>query len=256
MFKRLIDLIKSWFGVGIDKLENPDVLLDTAKREMQEVHARNRERAVQAITAKNNLQQQVDDVQKQVDNLTAKAEFAVKRGDRDLALQLLKEKQSYEASLVTTKESLATAIEMSEQVKTHIKREEEMIRQKTAEALRLKAQWKGAQIANEMEKQLAGMTQFEDTESAFNRASVKIGNAMSESKARAELNKTNVGSRIQTLEVGEKNVAAENELAALEAKLGMGSTTATTQTTVVSNDIEKELAALEAKVGGSGGSSN
>jgi hypothetical protein len=35
--------------------EDPEVLLSQAQREMTEMHARNRERAVQAITQKNNL---------------------------------------------------------------------------------------------------------------------------------------------------------------------------------------------------------
>lgn len=250
MLKRLINLIKSWFGFGLDKLENPDILLDQAKREMQEMHSKNRERAVQAITQKNNLQQMVDDLQKQVDNLQAKAEFALKRGDRDLALQLLKEKQSYEQSLATTRESLATAIETAESVKAHIKQEEELIRRKTAEALQLKAQWKSAQIQNEIEKQLSGMGQFEDTESAFNRAQEKIKGALNESRARAELGKTRVETRIQSLEVSERDVAAESELAQLESKLGLSSAPEQTTVTAPTTDIERQLAELEAKVGG------
>lgn len=101
MFKRLINLIKSWFGAGLDTLENPDLLLQQAQEEMRAVHQKNRERAVQAITQKNNLQQMVDDTQKKVDMLQSKAELALKRGDRDLALQLLKEKQSYERRAVS-----------------------------------------------------------------------------------------------------------------------------------------------------------
>lgn len=252
MLKRLLNLIKSWFGFGLDKLENPDILLDQAKREMQEMHARNRERAVQAITQKNNLQQMADDLQKQVDNLQAKAEFALKRGDRELALQLLKEKQSYDQSLATTKESLVTAVETAEQVKAHIKQEEELIRRKTAEALQLKAQWKSAQIQNEMEKALTGMGQFEDTDSTFSRAQEKIKSAMNESKARAELGKTRVESRVQQLEVSERDVAAENELAALESKLGLGSAPIPTTVAAPTTDIERQLAELEAKVGGGG----
>lgn len=254
MFKRLINLIRSWFGFGIDKLENPDILLDQARREMQEMHHRNRERAVQAITQKNNLQQMVDDVQKTVDNLQAKAEFALRRGERDLALQLLKEKQSYEQSLATTKESLAQAIETAEQVKVHIKQEEEMIRRKTAEALQLKAQWKSAQIQNEIEKQLSGMGQFEDTDSSFSRASEKVKGAINESRARAELGKTRVESRVRELEVTERDLEAEQQLADLELKMGLSSTPAPTQTATASadSDIEKQLAELEAKVGGGG----
>ncbi len=254
MFKRLINLFRSWFGFGLDKLENPDILLDQARREMQEMHQRNRERAVQAITQKNNLQQMVDDLQKTVDNLQSKAEFALRRGERDLALQLLKEKQSYEESLATTKESLAQSIETAEQVKLHIKQEEEMIRRKTAEALQLKAQWKSAQIQNEIEKQLSGMGQLEDTDSAFSRASEKVKGAINESRARAELGKTRVESRVRELEVSERDLEAEQLLADLEMKMGLSSTPAPTQTAsaTTDSDIERQLAELEAKVGGGG----
>src|SRR5690348_7297788 len=134
MFKRLVNLFKSWFSFFLDKAEDPEMLLQSAQEEMRAVHAKNRERAVQAITQKNNLQQMVDDQQKKVDTLQAKAELALKRGDRDLALQLLKEKQSYEQALQMTRTNLEQAIETSEAVKKAIKHEEERIRQKTAEA--------------------------------------------------------------------------------------------------------------------------
>jgi phage shock protein A len=255
MFKRLITLIKSWFGIGLDKLENPDILLDQAKREMEEIHARNRERAVQAITQKNNLQQMVDDLQKKVDTLQAKAELALKRGDRDVALQLLKEKQGYETSLTTTRASLEKAIETAEVVKQHIQTEQAEIRKKTAEALALKSQWKSAQIQNEIEKQLSGFREMESMDSTFARAQEKIRNATSEASARAELGKTSVEAKIAKLELAETDIAAENELAQLEAKLGIGSVAPTTTTTTATSDLEQQLAELEAKVGGGGASS-
>jgi len=255
MLKRLWNYIKSLFSRGLDTLENPDILLEQAQREMTEMHARNRERAVQAITQKNNLQQMVDDLQKRVDNLQSKAELALKRGDRDLALQLLKEKQGYEISLKSTSESLVQAIDTAEAVKTAIKREEEKIRQKTAEALALKAQWKNAQIQNAIHKALDGIGTIEDSTQAFERAQAKIRNAQSEAGARAELAKGRVENRLAELEVAEGNVAAENELEALEAKLGLGSTppvqtTTQTATSSADSDLERQLRELEAKVGG------
>jgi phage shock protein A len=256
MLKRFLNLIKSWFGIGLDKLENPDLLLKQAQDEMREVHARNRERAIQALTQKNNLQNMVNDLQKQVDTLAARAELALKRGDRDTALQLLKEKQAIDGSLVTTKQTLETAIQTSEAVKEAIKREEDQIRKKTAEALALKAQWKNAQIQIEMDKALSSMGQLEDVDSAFGRASEKIKNAISESSARAELAKGRIDSRIAALEATETDAAAEQELAALEGRLGLSSTTATTTTTTATgSDIEEELARLEARVGGGGSAS-
>jgi phage shock protein A len=249
MLKRVINLIKSLFGGVVDKLEDPELMLEQARRDMQEMHVRNRERAVVAITQKNNLQNQVDELQKQVDMLGQKAEFALKRGDKDLALQLLKEKQSYESSLVTAKETLTQAIETSEQVKVAIKREEEQLRQKTAETLALKAKWKQAQIQKEMEKQLQGMGAWEDSSNAFNVARTKINQTMNEASAMRELGQTNVNARLQQLEVSENDVAAQRELEQMEAKLGLGTTSSVPTTATVSNDIEEELRKLETKVG-------
>ncbi len=257
MLKRFWNYIKALLSGGLDTLENPDLLLEQAARDMQEVHARNRERAVQAITQKNNLQQMVDDLQKKTTQLEAKAELAVKRGDKDLALQLLKEKESYSVSLTTTKASLEQAIETSESVKVAIKREEERIRQKTAEALALKAQWKNAQIQNAINKALDGIGTMEDSTQAFTRAQGKIRNAQSEAGARAEMAKTRVDNRLADLDVAESDIAAENALAAMEAKLGMNATTNTAKPAIVTattdSDLEAQLRALEQKVGSANG---
>ena len=255
MWKRLVNLFKSWFGAGLDNLENPELLIQQAQEEWRALHAKNRERAVRAITQKNQLQQMVDDSQKQVTMLENKAELALKRGDRDLALQLLKEKQSYEQTLQMTRGQLEQAIETSEQVKQAIKVEEEKIRQKTAEALALKAQWQNSKIQIEMNKALEGMQSIDDTTQSFGRASAKIKQANSEMQARNELTKGSMQSRLGQLEVAEGDVAAENELAALEQKLGIGSTTTAPQTTVKAEadaGVMSELERLEARIGGNG----
>lgn len=252
MLKRLLNVIKSWLGFGIDKLENPELLLQQAQEEMKQAAARNRERAVQAITQKNNLQQMVDDLQKTVDNLQAKAELSLKRGDRDLALQLLREKQTYEQSLQGTRTQLESAIETAEQVKIAIKREEEKIREKTAQALALKAQWKNSQIQIEMNRALEGITGI-DVDQTFERAAAKIKNSTSEMQARNELAKGRVENRVRDLELSQNDVNAERELAALEMKMGMTPTTkieTRATTTVENSDVMSELEKLEAKIGG------
>lgn len=258
MLKRFWQYIKALLSGKLDQIEDPEVLLSQAQREMTEMHARNRERAVQAITQKNNLQQMVDDTQKRVDNLQTKAELALKRGDRDLAKQLLTEKQQYLTTLEMTRTSLTQAQETVDAVKTAIKREEERIRQKTAEALAMKAQWKSSQIQIEMNKALENMGGIEDTTQVFDRAQSKIRNANSEQLARAEMAQQRVQNRVAELDTAVGEEAAETELAQLEAKLGLGATTntATAPATTVApaaSDIDRQLAELEARVGGSGG---
>ncbi len=252
MLRRFWLVIRSWFGAGLDKLEDPEILLTQAQEEMNALHAKNRERAVQAITQKNNLQNTVDQMQKQVDTMQMRAEQALKRGDRDLALQVLKEKESYSQTLQLSRTQLEQAIATAEQVKEAIRREEMKIREKTAQAMALKATHKNNQIQIAMTKALEGIEGI-DNDSLFEKAASKIRNGTSEVGARHELGETNINSKLNALDMAEHNEAAEAELAALESKLGLSSTPVA-QTTVkpVETDIERQLAELEARVGGSG----
>ena len=122
MFGRILNYLKALFGMKLDELEDPEVLLAQAQDEMKAAQAKNRERAVQAITQKNNLQAEVDKTTKAMANLDAKAEMALKNGDRDLALQLVREKQALGTNLSSLQASLASAIEMTEQIKTAIRK--------------------------------------------------------------------------------------------------------------------------------------
>jgi phage shock protein A len=257
MFARIFGYLKALFGIKLDALEDPDVLLKQAQDEMREAHAKNRERAVQAITQKNNLQAEVDKTNKMIANLQGKAEIALKNGDRDLALQLLREKQTYETNLTSLNASLQNAIEVTEQIKVAIQREEERIRTKTAQAMAMKTQWKQAQIENSINKALDGM-QADGTDAAFERAAAKISNARSESSARTELAKGRIENRIAALDDIQADSSANQELAALEQKLGLApatpaatvstATTVTPSAAAATDAAEKELAELEAKV--------
>jgi phage shock protein A len=130
----------------IENQEDPELLLQRAQEEMRAMHAKNRERAVQAITQKNNLQQMVNDTRKTIERLREKANAADMRGDVDKADKLRQEIDAYAQSLALTEQQFVQASLMAEAVKVSIKREEEKIREKTVQALALKAQWKVLEV--------------------------------------------------------------------------------------------------------------
>ncbi len=253
MFDRIIRYLKGLLGFKLDQLEDPEVLLSQAQQEMREAQAKNRERAVQAITSKNNLQAEADKTQKMVANLEAKAELALRNGDKDLARQLLVEKAQYQETLATIQGSLETALQMTEQVKVAMRREEQDIRTKTAKAMALKTQWKQAQIETSMNKALEGMSSA-GTDQAFERAANKISNARSEGQARSELARDSLSGKLTALDDVQASSTADAELAAMEQRLGLAPKPAasTTTTPAAASDIDKQLQELEARVGGSG----
>lgn len=252
MFGRIWRYFKALIMGKLDEMENPEILLQQAARDMRENLADNRQRAVTAITQKNNLKAMLDEQEKKVAQLQAQAEVAVKKGERDLARRILREKLTFEETMTQTRASYEQAIEASEAIKVAIRRQEETVRQRTAEALAKRAQWKQAQIQIEIDKALNGLT-FEDESSAWERAGEKIRSAQSEAAARAELAQASIQAKIAQLQ--DDTVDAEADRALQELEQQMGTTTAATQgqqTISVGgemSDVERELAELESRLG-------
>src|SRR5579871_2077398 len=146
VFTRIYRYMRALIFGKLDQWENPEVILDEAVREMKENQIKNRERAVQAITQKNNLQAMVDRDEKIARDLEGKAAIALQQGNRELARTILREKGQRDSSLEQLRASLKQAEETAEAIKVAIRREDERIRVKTAEALRLKTDMKQAQI--------------------------------------------------------------------------------------------------------------
>lgn len=253
MLKRIFRYLRALIMGKLDELENPQVIIDESIREMKETQVKNRERAVQAITQKNNLQTLVDNEEKQARNLEAKAALALQQGNRELAKSLLRQKAQHDRTLEQMRVSLKQAEETSQAVKIAIQRDEDRVRQKMAEALALKANMKQAEIQIAINKALDGM-QMDDVAQSWDRAEERIRSMQSEAAARAEVASTSLQNRLASLEDQQVDAESDQMLAALEAKLGLASPTAsTTQTAATTagaqeDDVDKQLRELEQKL--------
>jgi phage shock protein A len=232
--RRFFEWIKALFNRAMDKVEDPDIMLDQARRDMQAGLIANREKAVQAITQKNRLQQMLDEKRAQGSQLEGQATMALKQGNRDLAAQFMREKINNDAIVAELQGSYEQAASSVESVKVAIKRQEEEVRKKTAEALAMKAQWKNAQIQNSIAKALDGLT-FENQFESFGVAAEKIRMAQSEAAARQEMQGESIQGKVMAMEDKAKDYQAEAELDKLEQRLGMKpATPAIEQTQTVS----------------------
>ena len=252
MFGRIWRYLKALILGKLDELEDPEILLQEAAREMRENLAENRQRAVTAITQKNNLKALLDEQERRIAQLDAQAEMAVKKGDRDLARRVLREKLTFQQTLEGTRASYDQAVQAAEAIKVAIRRQEETVRQRTAEALAKRAQWKQAQIQIEIDKALNGLT-FEDESSAWERAGEKIRTAQSEASARAELAQASIQAKIADLQDDTVDAEAEKALQELESRIA-GPAVEAQQTVQAGqggemSDVERELAELESKLG-------
>ncbi len=254
--KRFFRWLKALFNRQMDKLEDPEIMLDQARRDMQQTLFANREKAVQAITQKNRLQGMLDEAQKKAAQLEQQATIALQRGDRELARQFLREKASTDQTLETLRGTLAQALETVESVKVAIKRQEEDVRRKTAEALAMKAQWKQAQIQTSISKALEGLTFENEYEGSFAAARDKIKDKQAEASARSEMMAGSLQGKMMAMEDQTMDYQADEELKKLEERLGMATPATTPATTELkqdaTSDVDAQLSELEKRIGQGG----
>jgi phage shock protein A len=218
--KRFFNWVKALFNRTMDRVEDPDMMLDQAKRDMQAALTANREKAVQAITQKNRLQVMLEDEQRKSATLENQAAQALKAGDREAATTFMREKMNHDATITTLQQSYEQAVATVDQVKIAIRRQEEEVRKKVGEALAMKAQWKQAQIQNSISKALDGLT-FENQFEGFGAAQERIREAQSEAAARQEMLGSSLQGKMMSFEDKARDLDAENELSKLEERLGL-----------------------------------
>lgn len=221
IFGRLWRLIKGWLLIGVEKAEDPEVILAEAQESMRRELERAKEQAVQAIAARNQLRQTLQDLQNRAASLEAKARAALKVGDEELARQLLIEKATYDQQVETLQAQVQQAEAASEAVKANIKKMEAHVRQRAAQRLALVAGWKQAKIQEQLNKSLSGIS-LDSQNEAFSRAEDRIRQLQSQADARVELAQGGLDAKLSKLENTVANDQADQALAALKAQMGMG----------------------------------
>ena len=186
-----------------------EVLLQQAQQQMREAQAKNRERAVQAITQKNNLSALLDQTRKTIDRLTERAEASAEGEELE---ERLAERDKYQETLAQLEASLATATATTEAVKLAMRREEERIRAMTAEAVTLRAEEKQAQIEIAIAKSRLTLTTSLATD-LFVQAREKI----QQTKAQRDLI-TQIAQTVETLDAAAQEAEAAGD-EALHRKL-------------------------------------
>jgi len=213
-------VIKGWLLIGVEKAEDPEVILAEAQESMRRELAKAKENAVVAIAQRNQLRQMLAENQEQAARLESQARSALKAGQEDLARQLLVEKGNYDTTIAQLQKQLEQAEVMATTVKESIRKMDQQVRQKAAERLALIAGWKQAQIQEKLNRALSGISMDGQNE-AWERAENKVRELQSKSEARLELAQSGLQEQMSKLEVHVATEKADEELLKLKAEMGM-----------------------------------
>jgi phage shock protein A len=137
---------------------DPDLLLTQAERRMRDGQARNRERAVAAFTMRNRLEIQVETARRRLGELRERIGDARAEGDESAASLLIRDEERCRETLEAISAYFEQASTAADDIKRALLREEDEIRQKTAQALVLRAQWKLTRIEQALTVSLAQLS--------------------------------------------------------------------------------------------------
>jgi phage shock protein A len=220
IFGRIWRLIKGWLLIGVEKAEDPEVILAEAQESMRRELEKAKEQAVQAIAARNQLRGVLQDQQNQAAALETRARTALGAGQEDLARQLLIEKATLDENVGRLTAQLEQADAAAETIKANIKKMEAHVRQRAAQRLALTTSWKQAQIQERLNKALTGIS-MDSQDEAFTRAEGKIREMQAKADARNELASGSLNTQISKLEDHVNSNKANEALERMKAEMGM-----------------------------------
>ena len=135
---------------------DPESLLKQAQTEMREAEGRHRQRMVDAITTKNHLQQEVNDMQARVDSFRNKATLAAERGDENYTQQVRRAGEHHEKILALMQEKISQIEAIAEHLKQTFHLQDEVFQQRITEIFVLKVQYQMSVLQKQMVDAMLG----------------------------------------------------------------------------------------------------
>lgn len=220
LFSRIVRVIKGWLLIGVEKAEDPEIILREAQESMQREFETSRRNAAEALAARNELRKELESQQRVAADLEAKARQALKMGDEELAKQLLVEKSTYDTTVTALNVQMEKAEQAAEAVKASLKSMQSRIRQRTAERLAMEAGWKQAKIAERLNSAMSGMS-LDGSEQQFRRAEERIRKVQAMADAQNELAQDGMAQKMAKLNTAVESEQANAALEAMKKEMGL-----------------------------------
>lgn len=221
LLRRIWTVIMGWFGLGVASIEDPEVLLEAAKNELEEKVRRAKLDAVEAIKEKNLLGGMLAAKKAELADLTGKIEAAITQDKEELAETLAGQQIALEKTVADLQANYDRAVEVSGTVKQQIAQMEREVYAKYQEQMMLKTKWHQAKISERLNTVLSGIATDTASE-AMERAKKKIEEKAARADAMLEVGETNVKRQLEEVEAEAARSAAKQRLAEIKARMQGG----------------------------------
>lgn len=214
IFSRFSDIVNSNINSLLDKAEDPEKMVRLIIQEMEDTLVEVRSASAKTLANKKDLTRQVERLEQEATDWSAKAELALSKGREDLARAALIEKQKCEEQGESLKNELTLLEEQIAKLQTEVEQLQEKLADAKSRQKAIIMRQNTVSSRLEVKKRLDG-TKVDDAIDRFERYEQKIDS---------------LESQVEAYDLGKKNLA--DEFAELESE----------------NKIDDQLAALKAKV--------
>ncbi|MFB2977522.1 PspA/IM30 family protein [Microseira sp. BLCC-F43] len=215
LFDRIIRVTKANLNDMISEAEDPEKVLEKSIIKMQENLVQFRQAAAQAIVTQKRTQQQYDIAQTEANNWHQRAQIALQKGDKNLAIEALIRKKTY----TDRANKLKPQIDLETAHVDILKRNLIALESKVAEAKLKKDKFKGQIAARKAQEQLqrtVGRMGTSTAMAAFDRLEEKV----LQMEARAQFPGELAGNDLEIyVSIHESGSDVDDELMAMKAQL-------------------------------------
>jgi len=219
LWQRISRVFRASTGAALDKIENPELVLQQTIRDMRDRVPELNNSVAQVMATERLLIKQKENLSTQVVDLDSKIKASVKMGRDDIATAYIGQLQQAQMDLTRTEVQAEHAGVASKQA---LKARDNYVlnmKKRTAEAMQLISASKQAKLQEQL-AQTMDTFNIGDDSSTFNEMREKIDRRVAAAEAKLQLGASNVDNQMQDIEREAMDIQLQDKL--LEYKQSMG----------------------------------
>ncbi|MGD9562292.1 MAG: PspA/IM30 family protein [Pyrinomonadaceae bacterium] len=220
LWARITRVFRASTGAALDKIENPELVLQQTIRDMRDRVPELNNSVAQVMATERLLQKNNENLEKQVVELDSKIKASVKMGRDDIATAYIGQLQQAQLDQERTAAQLEHASLASKQA---LKARDNYVlnmKKRTAEAMQLISAAKQAKLQEQLAQTMETFNIGDDA-STFNEMREKIDRRVAAAEAKLQLGSSSVDAQMQDIEREAMDIQLQDKLLEYKSQMGL-----------------------------------
>lgn len=220
LWARITRIFRAGTGAALDKIENPELVLQQTVRDMRDRVPELNNSVAQVMATERLLQKQKENLSNQVVELDAKIKASVKIGRDDIATAYIGQLQQAQVDLERTNMQVDHAGLASQQALKARDNYVLNLKKRTAEAMQLVSAAKQAKLQDQLAQTMATFNIGDDS-STFNEMREKIDRQVAAAEAKLQLGTASVDNQMADIEREAMDIQLQDKLLSYKQEMGL-----------------------------------